>query len=177
MPTQDQTPVSRSCITCRQRKVKCNKEQPCSACQRSKVDCVFPQRLRLPRGRQGGSRARNVEITRRLNRLEGLVERLGGESALTESLAGGEGGGGGATISAGVAEQNTQSEPPASGNIESSRPRNHEPIVQADGIRYLSGDFWTSLSGEVSSTYFRVALLTACIKFNCTNNPNFRLMA
>lgn len=153
MPTHGQNPTSLSCISCRQRKVKCDKAQPCAACQRSKVDCVFPPRLRLPRGRQGGSRARNVEITRRLNRLEGLVERLGGENALTESLAGSEAGIEGPTISAGVADPEDQSGHPANGGKKPYTPRDSEPIVQADGIRYLGGDFWTSLSGEVSADY------------------------
>ena len=151
MPTNSQTPASLSCVTCRQRKVKCDKTQPCSACQRSKVDCVFPPRVRLPRGRQGGSRARTAEITRRLNRLEGLVERLGGENALTESLAAGEADAEGSAPPVREDEQDRQNGPLASGGDESSRIKEAEPIVQADGSRYLSGDFWTCLSGEVSS--------------------------
>ncbi len=153
MPTHGQTSTSLSCVSCRQRKVKCDKAQPCSACQRSNVDCVFLQRLRLPRGRQGGSRARTVEITRRLNRLEGLVERLGGENALTESPAGAEAGTDVTTISAGVPEHGNRNAPLVNGSSISSPTRDYKPVVQADGSRYLSGDFWTSLSCEVSSFF------------------------
>ncbi|KAH7175244.1 hypothetical protein EDB81DRAFT_895687 [Dactylonectria macrodidyma] len=45
----------RSCTTCRRRKVKCNKERPCSNCIRNGVDCIFPPPGRArptPRGRQ-----------------------------------------------------------------------------------------------------------------------------
>ena len=173
MPTHDQTSTSLSCVSCRQRKVKCDKAQPCSACQRSKIDCVFPPRLRLPRGRQGGFRARNAEIARRLNRLEGLVERLGGENALTECLAGGEAGTEGPEIYVGIAEQGSQSGPLAKGNSRSSPPRDPKPIVQADGSRYLSSDFWTSLGDEVSSVLSGVTVG----KHHCINHTDYRLMA
>lgn len=36
------TPSRRSCTTCRRRKVKCNKETPCSNCTRNGVTCIFP---------------------------------------------------------------------------------------------------------------------------------------
>ncbi|KAH6981652.1 hypothetical protein BKA56DRAFT_584252 [Ilyonectria sp. MPI-CAGE-AT-0026] len=40
-----------SCELCRERKVKCDKLNPCSNCVSSRVACVPIQRLRLPRGR------------------------------------------------------------------------------------------------------------------------------
>lgn len=63
-----------SCTNCRKRKVKCNKLSPCSACERSCLSCVFPNRARLPRGRTGGSKATNNELLRRLSKLEELLE-------------------------------------------------------------------------------------------------------
>ncbi len=153
MPTNESKTPPLSCLSCRQRKVKCDKAKPCSACQRLNLDCVYPPRVRLPRGRQGGSKARNIEITRRLNRLEGLVERLGGETALTDGLLG----------------QKTAAEPPAVVATEAPVDIQNrdlpiqandltdypeiEPIVQADGSRYLSSDFWTCLSGEVGEMW------------------------
>lgn len=62
-----------SCTNCRKRKVKCNKSNPCSACERSNLTCVFPNRARLPRGRTGGSKTTNVELLRRVNKLEELL--------------------------------------------------------------------------------------------------------
>ena len=165
MPSHGQSTLSPlSCVSCRQRKVKCDKARPCSACQRSKVDCVFPPRLRLPRGRQGGCGTRTAEITRRLNRLEGLVERLGGEDVLTESLAGGEADAGVAPLSAGAAGKDMRNGSLGVGSEDSSRTLDSKPFVQADGRRYLSGDFWTTLSGEVSSLSSGVALRTEVMR-------------
>ena len=69
-----------SCTNCRKRKVKCSKTKPCSACDRSSLDCVFPNRARLPRGRTGGSKTTNVELLRRVNKLEELLDKAGGET-------------------------------------------------------------------------------------------------
>ena len=81
------------------------------------------------------------------------MESLGGENALTESLAGGEAGTDVTTISAGVPEHGSQNAPLVNESSISSPTRDYKPVVQADGSRYLSGDFWTSLSCEVSSFF------------------------
>jgi hypothetical protein len=39
----------RSCVTCRQRKVRCDKRAPCSNCRRADIACVFPSLDRPPR--------------------------------------------------------------------------------------------------------------------------------
>ncbi|KAH7157277.1 fungal-specific transcription factor domain-containing protein [Dactylonectria estremocensis] len=69
----------RSCTTCRRRKVKCNKERPCSNCIRNGVGCIFPPPGRArptPRGRQSdagrslnpkedaGQRSRSAQVAR-----------------------------------------------------------------------------------------------------------------
>jgi hypothetical protein len=46
-----------SCVLCRDRKLKCDKLEPCSNCTSSGVACVPIYRPRLPRGRH----ARNVQ--------------------------------------------------------------------------------------------------------------------
>ena len=86
------------------------------------------------------------------------MERLGGENAITASLEGGEAAAGDQAADDGAAEQDTPSVDHPSASNESSGTRDYEPIVQADGSRYLSGDFWTSLSGEVGQTHFGVLL-------------------
>src|SRR2546423_9690011 len=42
----------RSCITCRRRKVKCNKVNPCSNCVKQNIRCEFPSPGRAPRRRK-----------------------------------------------------------------------------------------------------------------------------
>ena len=70
------------------------------------------------------------------------MTKLGGESA-AHALLEEQGARDGATGSKGF-EKHRQS------SSESPRPRDLEPIVKQDGSRYLSSDFWSSLSGEVS---------------------------
>lgn len=64
-----------SCIRCADRKVKCDRQRPCSACVKHNVECIFhPPR---PRKRQ-----RRVEqLTDRLRQYEALLQEKGIEPA------------------------------------------------------------------------------------------------
>ncbi|KAH8679721.1 fungal-specific transcription factor domain-containing protein [Tricladium varicosporioides] len=73
---------ARSCVTCRRRKVKCDKQEPCSNCVKAGSQCIFPAPGRAPRRpRVGGtgSSEREAELLKRLRRLEGVVEELSGQ--------------------------------------------------------------------------------------------------
>lgn len=80
------TPIlnPRSCVTCRRRKVRCDKQMPCSNCRRALIPCVFPAPGRAPRQPRPkdpnappkNSSQREVELTKRLRKLEGIVEEL-----------------------------------------------------------------------------------------------------
>jgi hypothetical protein len=65
-----------SCEQCRVKKTKCDKKSPtCTACANAGVRCQTVQRARLPRGRSGKARAKNVAIELRVGRLEALLQR------------------------------------------------------------------------------------------------------
>ncbi|KAG6026649.1 hypothetical protein E4U41_001219 [Claviceps citrina] len=74
----------RSCVTCRRRKVRCDKQMPCSNCRRAQIPCMFPAPGRAPRQpRPKDPNAppkttshREVELVKRLRKLEGIVEEL-----------------------------------------------------------------------------------------------------
>ncbi|KAJ9605647.1 hypothetical protein H2200_009496 [Cladophialophora chaetospira] len=66
----------RSCVTCRRRKVKCNKENPCANCVRAGIECVFPGPGRAPRKSR---KPPDAELLARLRRLEGVVHSLGAQ--------------------------------------------------------------------------------------------------
>ncbi|KAK3941018.1 fungal-specific transcription factor domain-containing protein [Diplogelasinospora grovesii] len=94
----------RSCVTCRARKVRCDKISPCSNCQRAGIACIFPATDRPPRWarrltrpyppavggdatprRSRGQRAVDaqqpvpvgqVQVMDRLHKLENLVKEL-----------------------------------------------------------------------------------------------------
>ena len=65
-----------SCEACAERKVRCDKGNPCSTCQATGVVCVPTQRKRLPRGRhvrENRVNKENTELRERLARLESLI--------------------------------------------------------------------------------------------------------
>nr|POE90216.1 putative transcriptional regulatory protein [Quercus suber] len=64
----------RACVECRHRKLKCDRQAPCSACTRRKdaVSCVYAASLRRPRNGQ----ERRSEAEARLEHLEHLVQEL-----------------------------------------------------------------------------------------------------
>ncbi|KAJ6144381.1 hypothetical protein N7470_008276 [Penicillium chermesinum] len=73
---------SRSCVTCRRRKVRCNKRSPCSNCARAGIDCIFPPPGRAPRK---SKRPPDAELLSRLRRLEGVIEHLSGKNGEEQS--------------------------------------------------------------------------------------------
>ncbi|KAJ9136651.1 All development altered-3 [Pleurostoma richardsiae] len=81
----------RSCVTCRRRKVRCDKRMPCSNCRRAQIPCVFPAPGRAPRRPRPrdpnappkhNSSEREIELMKRLRKLEGIVEELSGQIEL-----------------------------------------------------------------------------------------------
>lgn len=77
----------RSCVTCRKRKVKCDKLHPCSNCARAHIECVFPTPGRAPRKPRKVSDSRDAELLARLRRLEGVVKGLGVDVSNPEATA------------------------------------------------------------------------------------------
>lgn len=72
---QKSTSISpRSCVTCRKRKVRCDKKQPCSNCARASIECIFPRPGRAPRR---SKKPPDSELLLRLRRLESVVQSLG----------------------------------------------------------------------------------------------------
>lgn len=72
--------VRLSCELCRQRKVKCDKLNPCTNCQRFGATCVPVERARLPRGRSGrvakNAPVQDTNLKERVSRLEELLREL-----------------------------------------------------------------------------------------------------
>lgn len=131
-----------SCTNCRKRKVKCNKTSPCSACERSGLPCVFPNRARLPRGRTGGSKTTNVELLRRLNKLEELLEKANQDGKPGPAK----------TSSAPASHAKTRDTVvrPEVSPINTSVGSPTSPTVADEAFnRYISSNFWKNLTHEV----------------------------
>lgn len=153
---------SLSCGTCRERKVRCDKNQPCSTCQRAKVPCIFPSAKRLPRKRQGERKKTNEKLLQRLNRLEALVDKAGlnetedppsekGKGKLREKLSDK-----GSPPSASLIRlSNGDDIQKKRERSETSQNSGSQPVwktaVEGEMSRYLGGNFWASLTNEVSS--------------------------
>jgi hypothetical protein len=69
-----------SCITCRQRKVKCDKQHRCSNCMKAGVECVYAVPAR-PRRRIGNGKSpedvSREELIHRVKRYETLFRKHG----------------------------------------------------------------------------------------------------
>ncbi|THX49848.1 hypothetical protein D6D06_08326 [Aureobasidium pullulans] len=65
--------VNLQCVTCAKRKIRCDKQQPCSACVKAGKVCTPVVRPRLPRGRRGGRSEGTIDISSRISRLERLI--------------------------------------------------------------------------------------------------------
>ena len=71
-----------SCESCAQRKVRCDKEYPCSTCKKMNITCVPVQRMRLPRGRHVHTlKAENRELRDKLEKLNETLESQRPEQA------------------------------------------------------------------------------------------------
>ena len=66
-------PNLRSCTTCRKRKVRCDKKNPCASCLKTGSVCIFPGPGRAPRRSR---KPQDAELMARLKRLEGVVQSL-----------------------------------------------------------------------------------------------------
>ncbi|CZR69851.1 uncharacterized protein PAC_19751 [Phialocephala subalpina] len=78
-----------SCVHCRRRKVRCDKKIPCDNCVRLGFKCELAPRKRAPRRPRKethGESEREVELVQRLNTLEGMVKKLGGQLKTDTSL-------------------------------------------------------------------------------------------
>ena len=76
---QGRTLNPRSCVTCRKRKVKCDKLHPCTNCSRAHIECVFPAPGRAPRKARKVGEGKDKELLERLRRLESVVKGMGVE--------------------------------------------------------------------------------------------------
>lgn len=110
-----------SCKQCQSRKSKCNKQTPCSACQKAGTQCDVVQRARLPRGRSGKTKDKTAALEPRIARLEALVHQYN---------------------ATGPDAHNTSS-------VEHADKRLETPQTGRLG-GFVASDFWTVLSQEVA---------------------------
>jgi hypothetical protein len=160
-----QSSSSRSCVTCRRRKVRCDKKSPCSNCAKAGIDCIFPPPGRAPRK---SKRPPDAELLSRLRRLEGVIDHLRGsgntEGASTSAQAPSPTTGSSTSRSEHTAPASVPAEPQnqAGGSVcpfAESDPKKLAPdkfenefgrlVIDEGRSRYVSNRLWTSLGDEV----------------------------
>ncbi|XP_014557401.1 hypothetical protein COCVIDRAFT_97148 [Bipolaris victoriae FI3] len=155
------TPNPRSCITCRRRKVKCDKKNPCSHCVRAKIDCVFPGPGRAPRKSR---KPPDAELLERLRRLEGVVTSLNAQVEGHDSNSSTSNNNDNAadrqrepTAAAAAQDQcplgitTTTSTAPSDDSLQGLEARFGRLVVENGRSRYINNSFWASLNNEVEN--------------------------
>lgn len=74
----DTLPIS--CVSCRKRKIKCNKKKPCDQCLKRKVDCEFPATFRNIKIGEDGTKEGRVTTSEKVK-----IELHGGELQLDKN--------------------------------------------------------------------------------------------
>ena len=146
----------RSCVTCRKRKVRCDKQMPCSNCRRGQIPCVFPAPGRAPRQPRPkdpnappkNTSQREIELVKRLRKLEEFVEELSGQIEV-------DGGRSDSALDSGISSDmskfkgtsdSTDDETKRSSIAQPGRLVVHD---QRGNTRYVTTSFWSSLNDEV----------------------------
>ncbi|KAJ4299787.1 hypothetical protein N0V90_005033 [Kalmusia sp. IMI 367209] len=141
----------RSCVTCRRRKVKCDKKQPCSNCARAKIECVFPGPGRAPRKSR---KPPDGELMERLRRLEGVVQSLNAqveehEQEAAEREQKRSGSSGDESQGACPYDQKDSASVVVDNSVEGLETRFGRLVVDQGRSRYINNSFWASLNNEV----------------------------
>jgi hypothetical protein len=157
-------PKSRSCLVCRSRKVRCDKQSPCSNCRRANIACVFPSAERPIRWARHHERRTksDAEDSRsgagnamdRLRNLEKLVKELRSQLEQANAVAGSAGD-----------ESSAHDRRATTGH-----PKDASLPTSADGIQhqfgrlilqdssyshYVSSGFWSRIDDEVHRPFVK----------------------
>lgn len=172
--TDNTASKSRSCIVCRNRKVRCDKQSPCSNCRRANIACVFPSADRPPRWvrrldrltkdsaqisgpTQPSNRSSVNEAMDRLHNLEQLIKEVRGQ---LENAKAPTGPSDGTSYKASISEPHgfdhysTQDDASSPREVGSEGRSPFGRLVVQDGAsdsHYVGNGFWSRIVDEVSS--------------------------
>ena len=135
----------RSCVTCRRRKVRCDKkETSCSNCSKAHIECIYPPPGRAPRKPR---RPHDAELLKRLRRLESVVDSLGAqvdEDGQVHEVDGAKEGRR-STFDGTIADSLSNGE-----KRRTSLEHGVGRLMLKDGrSRYVSNEFWSTLGEEI----------------------------
>lgn len=169
-------PNPRSCITCRKRKVKCDKKLPCSNCARAKIECIFPGPGRAPRKSR---KPADAELLERLRRLEGVVQNLNAqveeheqETAERERDSNNNDSRQGSVSENCFTNTNAKHSPSVAvdNSVEGLENRFGRLVVERGRSRYINNSFWASLNNEVED--LKTVLIESSDDEDDVNSPD-----
>ncbi|KAI3328966.1 hypothetical protein HD806DRAFT_519308 [Xylariaceae sp. AK1471] len=142
----------RSCVLCRQRKVKCDRRQPCSNCIRAEATCVHP-----PGAGRAAKRPRQVvdtKVLHRLSQLETTIRRLQqqtkGREADSDSHVASEASASPQHALSTRSEAQDRRDLPANASLGSATiPEFGRLVVEESQSRYVSNIMWADLTESV----------------------------
>lgn len=165
-------PKLRSCIVCRNRKVRCDKTSPCSNCRQANVACVYPVTNRQPRWARRFERVSTSntgpdgpktqqsgpgidKVMDRLRSLESLVKELKGQLEQAHAAANSASGASSEVHSPESSTDHRDTEHQGRSsftNIDGNVNKQFGRLVLQDASRsrYVSGGFWSRVDDEVS---------------------------
>lgn len=138
----------RSCTFCRQRKVKCDRQKPCSHCLRANNDCSYP----AGRGRAAKKPARTLDtrLVDRLQKLENIIKQLNSEVDATANAVPSGSGTDGESVSTPGGMRN---DPPGVDNSAPDASIDQQLgrlMIDDSKSYYVSNILWANLGNEVS---------------------------
>ncbi|PNP78489.1 hypothetical protein FNYG_08119 [Fusarium nygamai] len=136
----------RSCTFCRQRKVKCNRQKPCSNCVRANNGCSYP----AGRGRAAKSSARTLDtrLVNRLQKLENIIKQLTSQVDATANPSGSRTDGEEVEWSPGGVRNN----PSGDGNVAPDASIDQQLgrlMIDDSKSYYVSNILWANLGNEI----------------------------
>ena len=164
-----QGPKLQSCVICRRRKVRCDKQNPCSNCRKANIACTFPSTDRPPRWARRlerltknaaasdapasqGTDAGVTKVMDRLQSLEGLVKDLKGQLQQAQAAAtpnSGSSGLGSPGRSPRDRVRDAQKQPSIASNTSDEQKHFGRLVKVGSRSRYVSSGFWSRVNDEV----------------------------
>ena len=139
---------TRSCIECSRRKVRCDRQTPCNNCVRAESECVFPKFRKRPIKRQKGTLQDGPGFSTSLTRRDSQTVNTSPGSAGVVGV-----------VTPASSQDGTQqakrSSVASAGLYDQIADRREEPtwlVRQQNKSRYISNNFWASMTREASLT-------------------------
>lgn len=133
-PSSPQRPNSRNprtCVTCKRRKVKCDRKTPCANCIKAQIQCIYPPPGRAPRQAKRGMKVLEKGILPELvDQVWSMMTRVMEQSMNPEMAA----------LKQSVGEPSSQPREPGLKNEQSSRPTSMRVVGMDEAMESTLSD-------------------------------------